>query len=116
RATPVDYRSQFSHGKTVIKPSKTNTSKSKQADKQANRKQEICRDFQKGNCPRGSKCPRKHVEKPDSDGKEKDSSSLEESSQICKMFVETGSCRFGNSCKFSHDQKVNFAGSLSLKH
>lgn len=124
RATPADYRGQFSQSKTSTKSStKTDSSKSKQADKpaetqankQVDKKPEVCRDFQRGNCPRGPKCPYKHVEKSDSKGKEKDSSSLEESSQVCKTFAETGSCRYGNNCKLSHGQKVNFAGSPSLK-
>jgi hypothetical protein len=51
-----------------------------------NRNAEVCPDFLKGYCPRGSSCKLKHTD-------------------ICEEFLETGTCKNGDKCKLRHVKK-----------
>ena len=45
---------------------------------------EVCKDFQKGVCPRGEACIQKHV------------------AGVCHAFKEGKTCTYGDSCRFRH--------------
>eukprot|EP01127_Copromyxa_protea_P008138 TRINITY_DN185_c0_g2_i6.p1 TRINITY_DN185_c0_g2~~TRINITY_DN185_c0_g2_i6.p1 ORF type:complete len:273 (+),score=38.41 TRINITY_DN185_c0_g2_i6:692-1510(+) len=117
--TPADYRSQFPK-KSSTDSATTNSSTAKRA----NKSEEICRDFQRGKCPRGADCPYKHKKKSNGATKKEESSEKPQtpsdvgkpSKKLCRLFKETGTCHFGDDCKFSHETAGKVASAQTLKH
>ena len=91
--------------------------KGKGEGKGKGKQRSLCARFQNGSCPNTeATCNYRHVIAHEATEKERLAAILEESSQrrsrspsptgakaTCRQFAETGSCTFGENCRYSHE-------------